>query len=213
VYASVALVPEANGSHGRLQLLQDKRLTPALRDYIAGGGYCDERPAAHPAFCESVDREPLHPAIVRLLDATGQEIAARPMRRELAFLKTVYLYGTPKPTYLVAVDLRAGAGGWAPVCTYLAEVEHGKLQWLSSILASDGTRFEITLCDSFHAMWRIVPSRRGRGKDIVFVNAGVDGTLGLGRYVWEGKSGRLAISRSAGSWDTEHAFPGLRQFP
>jgi hypothetical protein len=213
VYASVALTPGLNGVRGALQLLQDKRLTPALRNYISGGGYCMGGWAEHREFCESVDSDLLRPAIVRMLDTNGREIAVRRMQRELAFLKTTYLYGTPKPTYLFAVDLRQGAGGWAPVCTHLAEVEHGKLQWLSAIPASDNKPFEITLCESLHAEWRIVPSREGRGKEIVFVNGGVDGTVSLGRYVWQGESWRLAVSTSAGSWDTERTFPDLRQFP
>jgi len=213
VYASVALTGGLNGVRGVLQLLQDKRLTPAVRNYISGGGYCLGGWAEHPEFCESVDSEPLRPAIVRMSDTNGRAIAVRRMQRELAFLKTAYLYETRKPTYLVAVDLRRGAGGWAPVCTHLAEVEHGKLQWLSAILASDNTRFEITLCESLHAEWRIVPSREGRGREIVFVSASADGIVSLGRYVWQGKSWRLAISTSAGSWDTERTFPDLRQFP
>jgi hypothetical protein len=213
VDASVALTPGVHGVRGALQLLQDKRLTPAFRDHIAGGGGHCMGWAEHPEFCESVDREPLRPAVVRMSDTSGQEIAVRRMGRELASLETAYLYGARKPTYLVAVDLRAGAGGWAPVCTHLAEVEHGKLQWLSAILTSDNTRFEITLCESHHAEWRIVPSREGRGKEIVFVAGGVNGDLSLGRYSWQGKSWRLAMSRSAGNWDTDRAFPDLRQFP
>jgi hypothetical protein len=211
VYASVALVPAVHGARGRLEVLQDKRLNPDLRNYIAGGVDCS--PADHPEFCESVDHEPLRPAIVRLSDATGHDVAVRRLRRELAFLETAYLYGTRKPTYLVAVDLRAGAGTWAPICTYLAEVEHGTLQWPSAIVASDGSRFEITLCTSHHAAWRIVPSGRGRAKDLIFVEGGVDGTLVLGRYAWDGKTWRLAISRSVGNWDSDRPIPDLRQFP
>jgi hypothetical protein len=213
VYASVAVSPTVHGARGRLELLQDERLTPVLRDYIAGGGFCDERPTDHPEFCESVDREPLRPAIVRLSDATGQDIAARRLPRELAFLETAYLYGTHKPTYLVTVDLRAGAGGWAPICTYFAEVEHGTLQWLSATLATDASRSEIALCSSHHASWRTVPSVERRARDILFVAGGVDGTLGLGRYTWDGTAWQLAISRSVGSWDGDRPFPDPNQFP
>lgn len=84
------------------------------------------------------------------------------------------------------------------------------LHWLTGILASDSTRFEITLCNSIQAMWRIVPSRAGRGKEIVYVAGGVDGTLSLGRYVWQGTSWRLAISTTAGSWDIDRALLDLR---
>jgi len=155
VYESVPVVFKTAGMTGFLQILQDKRVTP---DYRATWGYSADPGFAlgyDDPFVESLKGHPLQDGRIRLIDRGGHVIAVDSFDEPLAEIKTVYLYGTKFPSYLVSVDYGVGMGSYAGPATTLMEVRGGRL-----------IDIPIDLTQSLKNDWQFVPAANGKGKEI-----------------------------------------------
>ena len=137
VRTSFALTPERDGIGGRIELLEDARIRPAMREQIAqayGADPClgDSRDTVLRPLCAAPRRRPLRPALLRVVDSTGRVVASRRQERQLAELKVAHLYGDSRPTYLLTVDQFLGVGSYRGYSTTFAEVRDGKLVWLTA---------------------------------------------------------------------------------
>ena len=74
------------------------------RGVIRASSGSSQRQRRFPELCASIERQPLRPAIARLIDAQGRELASRRLSRELANLSVEYLYRDERPTYLVSMS-------------------------------------------------------------------------------------------------------------
>ncbi len=157
---------------GRLELLEDERIRPAMRTAIAeayGGDPCEDRPpAVLQALCRTAEKLPLRPALLRLRNAHGDVMATRIAERPLADLAAIRLYGSDRHTYLFTVDMSAGAGSYSGPYTRLAEPDALGFGWLLADSANAATD-TITLVSTLKTAWRAAPRSDGRGQDLLMV--------------------------------------------
>ena len=94
-----------------LVLLQDRRLTPALRDRLWGMGSPENALEPDDPLLAELNRKPLRKARLLHLSTAGQVVAQRLLDGPLAKLEPAPQQGLPSPAFLVAVDHGAGANG------------------------------------------------------------------------------------------------------
>lgn len=127
VHRSLPLDKAVNGTDGALQILEDGRITPALRgemwrqtndtDLILG---------AKDPLRAALAKQPLQPAHLRFVDGAGQVLADQPFDVPLADIDAEPLHDGG-PTYLVSADHSIGMGSYAGLETTLIEIDKGKL--------------------------------------------------------------------------------------
>src|SRR5689334_22253767 len=116
VRTAFLLSPSTDHGRGRLELLEDARITARMRDAIGeayGGDPCREDPAPVLRALCTTPRTPLRPALLRLLDGSGRVVATREAERPLADLTAMRLHGSVRRTFIFTVDLSAGIGSYS----------------------------------------------------------------------------------------------------
>lgn len=91
-----------------LVLLQDRRLTPVLRDKLWGRGGSGNALEPNDPLLADLNHKPLLSAQLLQLSADGQVIAQRLLDSPLAKLEPAPQRGLPWPAFLVTVDHSAG---------------------------------------------------------------------------------------------------------
>jgi hypothetical protein len=128
IHKSLALDQATNGIDGSLQILEDSRITPALRadmwqqttdlDLVLGQG---------DPLRKVLAKTPLRGAHLRLIDAAGKIVADQAFDVPLADVDRQQLH-QGAPTFLVSADHSLGIGSYAGLETSLMAVDHGQLQ-------------------------------------------------------------------------------------
>jgi hypothetical protein len=213
VYESVPVFFKTAGMTGFLQILQDKRVTPDYRETWGTSadpgfalGYDDP-------FVESLKGHPLENGRIRLIDRHGRVIAVDSFDEPLARIKTVYLYGTKFPSYLVSVDYGNGMGSYAGPATTLMEVRGGRL-----------IDIPIDLTQSLKNDWQFVPAANGKGKEIEviqcrpnFKNPNAAKTdefvVDYSTYRFVDGQWRGHTLEKIGFWEGDENFPPRSAFP
>jgi hypothetical protein len=229
IAAQLPLALAEDHIEGRIQILEDARLTPALLEKLWGMGDIDfdEDPQLI-AF----KAEPLRNAEVRLTTRAGTTTGAIKLERPLARLKSTQLYATPDRTFLITVDYSAGFGSYNGPITLLLEVRNGRLEWLKATEQTTGKKYQITLMQSLKTVWKIVPSTRAEGKEILLascrpdwdsptfkhINPSVKSTdrdfwLIYTRYFFNGTNWVEVERRRHGFADFEEGLPSRSKFP
>jgi hypothetical protein len=127
VHRSLSLDPAANGIDGTLQILEDARITPALRqDMWRQTTDTDLILAANDPLRRALAKTPLQPAHLRLVDGTGKVVADQAFDVPLADIDRQQLH-EGAPTFLVTADHSVGLGSYAGLETVLMAVDHGQL--------------------------------------------------------------------------------------
>lgn len=231
VYGKFQLYSQTHGLNGYLELLQDRRLLGTHRENLWGSGdsfWCYKPQSnAMKEFCASTQKEPLLPAVVRIIDASGKVIDSRTMERPLASVSPYKLYDSERITYFTTVDYSTGAGSYNGPIEFMVEVDNGKLKWMRGVKDS-GEEKEITLMRSLKTAWRFIPRNDGRGQDIVkiacrpnfekplseeptnedFITIYTRFSYDYGRKIW------LQFERKEfGYWEDEGQFPNRDRFP
>jgi hypothetical protein len=207
VYARMSLAKQANGIDGELQVLQDARLTPSLRDQLWGTGDAGAAPAS------------LRDATVRLVRSDGSLVQAEQLERPLARLESDYLYADRRSTYLLTVDYSAGFGSYSGPATFLLEVKSGRLSWIEAKDPRSGRTERISLADTLKSAWKIVGARTGSGKDLLqalcrpdFETEGEFKIIYI-RYFYDGKVWQERVRETKGFSEFEDGFPDIKLFP
>jgi hypothetical protein len=220
----------SDGVAGRLELLEDARITPAIRPELNMGGmeYACVEPDTPPlrAACASARRTRFRGAMVRLVAADGRVLDTRTFERELGDIGFQHLYGTTRRTYFVTNDLSIGMGSYAGPVTRLAEVRGGRLRWLRATDVRTGAAEEISLVSTLKTEWRVVPRQRGPGRDILMFLCRPDPNAALSdstdraflliyeRDSFENGAWRLHRRSEHGFWEQgDDPFPPRRRFP
>jgi hypothetical protein len=225
-----------DGTAGRIELLEDARIHPGMRDAIGeawGEDPCRDAPApVLRSLCTEPHRAPLRPALLRLLDAAGRVVAVDTAKRPLASLAVTRLYASGHPTYLFTVDLSAGFGSYSGPYTRLAEPTARGFGWVTAVLtANRSARDTVTLVETLKTAWRFAPRRDGRGNDLLTVGcrpvaivggpanvrqADADGfMLTFHRYTFDGRRWVRYDRAERGFWENEgpDSFPARARFP
>lgn len=167
IYQNVPLQGPSNHIQGSLQVFEDARLTPGLRqdmwlgsndpfDALEALGYAKDDP-----LFDSFNRNPIKGVRIRLNGPTGNSLDEREFDVPLGEVedKTVNLGN--RVAYLVTIDHSVGAGAYTGPWTYVAVVSNGKLQWQSVIDDKTGKQNELILSRSLRADWQIVKDASG----------------------------------------------------
>ena len=121
---SFPLTETRNGITGHIELLEDVRLPELRREKVFPADRADEpckrpRTPAVSQLCQSLDETALRMSALRLVDAKGEELAAREFLWG-ATLESLHRYGDTRVSYIVNVDESAGFG------SYLALLVRGR---------------------------------------------------------------------------------------
>jgi len=211
----------------KLQILEDDRITPAVRPSFQRG-LPDEACAAPRTdslrvFCTDIGRNQLRSALVRLTDATGAELDLATLERPIADAVLVIPASASTPAvYGVSVDLTAEAGTYSGPLVQLLDARSRRLTWLRARDAAADSTAEIFLATTPKTAWQVVPREDGTGHDILMVACR---PITSGRVTDVGfqiiytrfsadTAGWHAYRRTdRGCWEDDEAFPLRSRFP
>lgn len=166
IHKALPVDQATNGIDGSLQILEDSRITPALRaDMWQQTTDLDLVLAEGDPLRKAIAKAPLQGAHLRLVDAAGKVIADQSFDVPLADLDRQQLHAGPA-TFLVGVDHSLGIGSYAGLETHLMDVDHG--QPVAEELPGGKA-----LASSLKNAWRIVDD----------TTPGADGKPGTGKAI------------------------------
>jgi hypothetical protein len=212
---------------GRLEVLEDARLTDAVRPVFdrTGRPRCETADGELRTLCDAMARQPIRPPLVRLVDRNGRERDRHVLDRELADVQPVRLYGVSGPvTYLVSNDVSAGFGSYSGPVTYFAEIRNGQLIWLQVENVQTRERHGWILMSSLKAAWRVDDGPKAV-HDVFAVSsapvltptpkgdAELPFQITLTRYHFNGTQWIEFNQSQPGLWESEQAFPSETEFP
>lgn len=220
---SIELNAKISGVAGFLQILEDARLTPAMRKKIWGIAGHDPSFALSPSEFAHIAPE-LRNAHLRLVNGAGKVLVDDSFDVGLAQIKTVFLYGTRFPTYLVTSDYSIGMGSYAGPFTELVEISDGRLRYLESAEDMKTDQPHISLAMTLKTHWRIVPDHDGIKKiEAVscrpnFKNPDVNANefiVTYSTYRFDGAAWHHLSRREMGFWeyDGPKSWPARDKFP
>ena len=197
-------------------VLEDGRLTPALRERLWGTGDPDVAFGPHDPLLAQLTRQPLLPARLQLLSPMGQVLAeTREKDYPLAKVKPAPIHGLPVPMIFYTVDMSAGLGGFSgPAATALTPTTQA-LAPVHDIPERGGKPEILGFMSTLHHQWAIVPARRGGPEEIE--DARCDRTTSDGRLILivhhfhDGQWHRA--ERNAGACDDAEVMPPRSALP
>lgn len=227
VRQSYVLTPPRDHMRGRIELLEDARMRPEMREAITGAygsDPCANRPpSVLAALCSDPHRAPLRPAVLRLVDAGGHVVAARTLERPVAELGGAGLYGNngrDRRSYTLTVDLSAGAGSYSgPYTRFVDPDEHG-FNWL--LVDSAGVADTLTMVSTLKTRWAILRDQTDPYAQFLMVrcrpdiNAPVHSVAFLTtfeRITFDGTHWRLHARSEPGCYESDEPFPPRSKFP
>jgi hypothetical protein len=213
------------GVSGRVELLEDARITAAVRSAIAaayavGARPCVDERAEGADFCASVESRPLRPAILQLVGTQGNDLGHLTLERATATLSPMPV--SRRDTVLaVTVDLSADAGSYSgPVVRFIG-AKGGRLAWTQTA-DGNGTTADLALVTTLKTGWRLDPNasraeillvacRPDLSEPASTTNAPFVVTYSR---VYESDGGwRRVDRRVAGFWENDGDFPARSLFP
>jgi hypothetical protein len=219
VKASINLTSASDGFAGRLELLEDSRLTADLDKVLWESGGPEIALDGKDLRYRELTAVPLLHAALRLLDNHSRVIQEMTLEREQARIRTEQL-GSGHRTILVTTDLSAGFGSYSGPVTELLDVSRGKIVVVSARDSQSGKISPIYLPNTLKTAWKVAPAtaRSGASKDILEVacRPNADASrfyVTYTRYHWNG-TGWIAFSlETQGYWEDDGKFPSAERFP
>jgi hypothetical protein len=218
--ATVQLEGKFAGIDGRLELLEDERVTPPsdIIKYIPGNGGCEYFPTAEERrLCESLSS--LRGPVLRLVDASGREVSELVLAGPLGDLSVEHLYTSGRPTYFVTDDPVCRVSSYCGPHIHLAEVQNGRLVWLQAENPKTHQLEPWILLKSGKSQWQVSRSPRG-GCDVL--EAWCEGNANLWKHDLRKHDLNLALdfdsvyrrySFEGGRWVSyEQREPGYMEF-
>lgn len=217
----IRLTGALDGFDGKLELLEDVRITPDVQKALWGMGDPDT------AFYGDADRikqltvPALKPAVLRLEDERHKIIFEKTLERELARIQVQDLHPGQR-TILVTTDLSIGMGSYAGPSTELYQVNGSRLEAVTARYEKTGEVDPIELMSSLKTAWKLVPASSGQTnqKDILELACRPNGKIEntqfykiYSRYHWDGRQWVLYGKKVPGMWESDDAFPPSQKFP
>jgi hypothetical protein len=219
VKATIQLAPATDGFDGKLELLEDSRLTPELDKTLWGAGGPEMALDENDPLYKQLASAPLQHATLRLKDRHGKGIKEMTLDREQARISVQTLHPVHR-TILVTIDLSAGFGSYSGPLTELLDVSHGKLEFAMAQDAHSRTEKPLYLANTLKTAWRFSPASNdvATQKDILEVacRPNADAIVfytTYTRYHWNGSEWISVSRRSAGMWESDQPFPAASRFP
>jgi hypothetical protein len=213
----------------RLQVMEDARLTPGMRDVMWEG---PKQPAeiasalgldaADPSI-KALSDPPIRPAMLRLSDATGKVLAERRFDCPLGALNPSPLPQGKGAVWALGIDCHTATGVYEGLVTRFFTVADDKFVWQKFRRPGDGAILELTLLDSPKIAW--VLASPGRAEDILEVSGQPDmdhlaangvpiGTIvEYVRYRFQNGVWQRTERQAPGDWQQSDGFPPEARFP
>ena len=214
-YAVVQRMPVAGTDPATLVVLEDRRLTPRVRDKLWGAGDVTMAFEERDPIVADVRRRPLLNARLQLLSSAGAVLAERDEEYPLAKIEAAPIHGLPTPAFLFTVDMSAGWGGFSGPATWLLTPATTQLAPVPFVPEGKGKVGEIVLASTLHTDWRVVPPRHGGPDEIerAYCPGGDDGpVLTLETYRFHDGQWHRAERRGGACADIE-GMPPRSAFP
>jgi hypothetical protein len=212
----------ADGFTGRLELLEDARITRELDKNMWPSGGPEMALDPSDPLLKQLDKSPLQPAALRLLDGKGRVVAEKRLERELARLEVHQLHPGHRSIF-VTTDLTAEFGSYSGPLTQILDLSAGALDYLQARDPVADQHRIISLPATLKTAWRLVvaPTSSGSGNEILLVACRPDSfsgksakfTITYTRYHWTGSEWISAHSEKPGMWETDQSFPSFARFP
>jgi hypothetical protein len=213
-YRTVQSVP---ANDGRVQVLEDARLTPSLAKKLWGTStdpllvLGEDDPTAR-----SFKIKPLLPAKLRQIGSRGEVVADTVFANPLARIETRKL-GLASAAYLVTTDDSVGMGSYSGLVTQLYAIQHRRLR---PMLATDaaGKTQPITLVDTLKSGWKITDANPTHTVIEQLLcrpdfKTAQDFTLTFITYWFDGHVWRTAHRSAPGFWEDDQDWPAVASFP
>jgi hypothetical protein len=240
VHQSVVVADAGKPTERRVEILEDARLTPAMRDAMWGGS---KNPAdflvapgvkADDALKKSFGETETRHALVRLIDLDGKALAERRLDCELAAMSD---HALPQPggrqVWALGNDCATGDGLYAGMITHFFTVEADKIVWQHYKDATNGEDEELTVVQAPRITWHLMPKDRAEAilevschpdfSDPRFQSAkpgeelptDLPDVVDYIRYRADGQGGWIRLQRTVKNrtWDIRQDFPAESEFP
>jgi hypothetical protein len=222
VVSTLTLTAASDGFNGKLELLEDARLTPALEKKLWGSGGPEMALDENDPRYKDLTTNLLLNAVLRLKDTHGKTVAQSELEREQARIRFERLH-PGRRAILVTTDLSAGAGSYSGPLTELMTVAGGRLKTVVARDAESGESEPIRLMITLKTAWKLVPAAGARNnlEDILEVACrpdvdaedANDFLVTYMRYHWDGKGWIVLTRKVHGLWEDDNGFPAPDQFP
>jgi hypothetical protein len=240
VHQSVVVADAGKPTERRIEILEDARLTPAMREAMWGGS---KNPAdfldapgvtADGALKKSFAETETRHALVRLIDRDGKALAERRLDCELAATSDHPLpQQGGRAVWALGNDCSTGDGLYAGMITHFFTVETDKIVWQHYKDAATGEDEELTVVQAPRITWHLTP--RDHADQILEVSCHPDfsdprfqsvkpgeelptdlpDVVDYIRYRADGRGGWIRQQRTAKNriWDVRQEFPAENEFP
>jgi hypothetical protein len=222
VARSLTLTGALDGFDGRLEVLEDSRITSGVEKKLWGMGDPDIAYYGDAPRIKELTDVPLHHAVLRLKDALGNVVARKTMRRELVRVRFGLLHSGWR-TIFVTTDLSIGMGSYAGPLTDLFQVDGGRLELVTARTEDSKDVGPISVFSTLKTEWKLVPAAGGENgqKDILefacrpadWGSMKSDFVLIYTRYHWDGKEWIEFTRKTHGFWEADEGFPPSGRFP
>ena len=219
VRQSVELTSTSDGFAGRLELLEDARLTDDLDKVLWCSGGPEMALDEKDPHYRQLTTVPLQNALLRLKDQHGNKIQEMELEREQARIRAESLH-PGHHTFFVTTDLSSGFGSYSGPLTQLLDVSHGRLYVVNARDAKSAALEPIHLASTLKTAWKISSVNGGstEQKDILEIACRPNADASVfyvtyTRYHWNGKEWINFTRRTRGFWETDDAFPSPDKFP
>jgi hypothetical protein len=216
VAQALALSRGPNGMNGKMELLLDSRLTPAVRKLMWGtGDWSFVLSPESELFKEFSATPPAHARLV-ISDHSGKIIVDRTLDAALAEMKELSPAPSRNREYLLTVDHSAGAGSYSGLATTVIEVSHASLHDVEAVDVATQKQELIRLSKTLKSDWRIDSS--GSGTNILFVSCHPAGNtdsfvIDYVRYELQGSAWFKYLRQTPGFRESDEPFPASSVFP
>jgi hypothetical protein len=219
------LAQSVSVADGRIQILEDARLSPALAKTLWKGAVDpslalgEDDPRAKP-----FKTKPLAPARLRQTDSKGTIVfdTVPDQQAPVARIEARRLGEASRPVYLVTTNNDAGFGSYSGRATALYALSDGRLTPVSAT-GGNGKAEPVVLATTLKSRWEIADSRPDRTvihqvlcrPDLDHAKAGADAQF-LMTYLtyWSvGTNWRMAKRITPGFWESDEGFPQASEFP
>ena len=219
IHQSVPVHGRSTQIMGYLQVLEDARLTPDLREAMWGFneplesleslGYAKDDP-----LFDSFYRNQIKTVRIRLNNPAGHRVDEREFDEPLGQIEAEKINLRGSVAYLVTINRGNGSGAYTGH-TCVAVISRGKVRWQSVVDDKTRKRNELILSRSMRADWRIAEDASGHRTIVAVADRfpATEGVVDYMRIVFRNGQWHRITRSEIGSWENENNFPDLSKFP
>jgi hypothetical protein len=177
VHQAVVLADAGQAGERRIEVLEDARISSALRYWLWGASK-DPKDFLHKpgvagdkALATAMEQGPLLRGLVRLVDHDGKVLDSRRLDCELGNISPEPRQQTDGPVWTLGDDCSTGGGDYAGLITHFFRLGHDRIAW-EHFSGTDGEKDELTVVFARRIAWR--PEDPPRLEDITEVSSHPD---------------------------------------